>query len=750
MPWSRVLRDGQSRMGVSLSVTAAQGEVLTFAVNCAPITDPRGTVRGALVTLDDLTELQRKNEDLEDTLEMLQASQEQIKDQNRKLEFLATRDPLTLCLNRRAFIEGFTAAFEKAVAAGSELSCIMVDIDHFKSVNDRFGHATGDQVISLMGQVLTGAVRGDDLVCRYGGEEFCVILPEAEAAQAKAICERIRESLPGRAWSKEILPGSRKLTASFGLTTLSQGAATPEELLDQADKALFAAKDQGRNRVIGWGEAPAAPAEEAVLEEQAVAVLTDTGEDAPVLSGDLAAPVRSDFSRDAVTGLADRAAFKQRIAEAAGRARAEAHLAMVLLLELRMFRRLGDALGTAVADQVLREVGVRLEDALRAGDTLARVEGTALVARCGFDKFGVVLGRIERLEDASGVAKRLLDSLSERLELEGQRINLTCNIGISVSPLDGDNAHTLLDRAQVALHYAKRHGALGYRFYQGYMSTASTLELGLERELRGALSGEQLKLSYQPIAEAQEGRIVGLEALLRWEHPGLGLLQPGQFIGAAERSGLMVPIGRWSLKEACTQAQLWAETGVSDLQVGVNVSATQLRKEGFQEDVLALLEESGLSPARLQLELNEAALVKDLGAAQSAVEKLRTLGVGIGIDDVGAHALSLDYLKRFRPEAVKVDRSLVKGLGRGSVTVDKLRAIVKLAREMEASVTAVGVETGAQLDILQELGCDRMQGYLLCPPLSAGRAGTMLAQDRRLLAPRQTASNAGATLAEAG
>ncbi len=776
LPWTGVLRDGRSRMGVAINVTAAEGEVLTFAANCAPITDPRGAVRGALVTFDDLTELQRKNEDLEDTLEMLQASQEQIKDQNKKLEFLATRDPLTLCLNRRSFIERFASAFESAAEHGNELCCIMVDIDHFKAVNDRHGHATGDQVISLMGQTLTGAVRGDDLVCRYGGEEFCVVLPETEGKQAKAICERIRESLPGRAWEKEILPGSAKLTASFGLTMMSLGAATPEELLDQADKALYAAKDHGRNRVIGWdepearhappeepapevtvevgapevhslleSESPAPQAEEAVEETEADLVEAELIE-AELIEAEL---IEAELSRDEVTGLPDRAAFKQAITQAAQRVRGEGKLALVLLLELRMFRRVSVSLGTTGTEQVLREVGCRLDRALRATDSVVRLE-EGLVARYGFDKFGIVLRRVTSLDSATGAIKRLLDVLSERLDVDGQAVNVTCNIGISVCPHDDDGPRGLLERAQIALQYAKRHGATGYRFYQGYMNTTSVLELGLERELRRALSSGQLRLTYQPIAELEQGTIAAMEALLRWEHPGLGLLQPGQFIGAAEREGLMVPMGRWALEEACTEGALWLESGAPDVKVSVNVSATQLRSQTFQSDVIGLLDRSGLPPSALQLELNEAALVKDLSAAIDSVAELRARGVKIGVDDVGARSIALDYLKRLSPDVIKVDRSLVKGASSSSVTGDKLRSIAKIAHGLEAKMAAVGVETDEQLELLQALGCDLVQGYLLCPPLAPARARELIDRGRSLLAPPPPNIPSTDALAEAG
>jgi len=323
-----------------------------------------------------------------------------------------------------------------------------------------------------------------------------------------------------------------------------------------------------------------------------------------------------------------------------------------------------------------------------------------------------------------------MDCLSPPVVIEGQEVKITPQIGVSVCPLDGARPGILVKRASAALKRMKSKGTRGYLFSQEQAEGAR--EVDLEAGLHHALARNELRLSYQPTAELVEGKIVAMEALLRWEHTELGLLQPGQFIGVAERAGLIKPIGSWVLREACDQARSWHETGCREQRVSVNVSLVQFCSAEFREEVRAVLEDTGLPPECLEIELNEALLLQNSESCASSAEKLRRIGVRVSIDDFARGAFAREYFQGFPADTIKVDRSLVLGLADSSGSVAKLGAIVTLAHDRGVEVVAKGVETAEQVELLELLGCDRIQGYLLSPPVTPAKASDLLAIDRRL------------------
>jgi diguanylate cyclase (GGDEF)-like protein/PAS domain S-box-containing protein len=497
MPWDDVFEDGTSRTGVRLLLKNPEGHERIFMVNCVAISDDDGTPRGALATFDDVSELEEKNTKLRKMLAALQISQKKIRAQNEELHILATRDPMTNCLNRRSFYEIFQKCFDEAREEHRELAAFMVDIDHFKSVNDNFGHAAGDEIIKIVAAILHENVREFDLVARYGGEEFAVVLLDIDEDGAKSIANRIRKAIENSS-APDHLDG-RGITASLGVSMLSKGAVDKEALLDEADQALYVAKESGRNRVISWsrelesdkaGEAlENSKAETATLEEQTAveiqpvaatpiedkslrdipaandssdsiaelqARIRELEEDAAEHSMEVAAMIRF----DRLTGLQQRDYFHETISDSIARGyRYEQHLA-VLSLEITNFRLINDTLGHEAADMLLGEIAVRLESELRATDKVAasKDQHPTEISRINSDEFGILINDLETEEAIQPVLQRLLTQLGRPLTLKDHIITPACAVGVSVYPNDGNYAELLTRNASVARQFALQQG----------------------------------------------------------------------------------------------------------------------------------------------------------------------------------------------------------------------------------------------------------------------------------------------------
>lgn len=421
---------------------------------------------------------------------------------------------------------------------------------------------------------------------------------------------------------------------------------------------------------------------------------------------------------DALTGLPNRMLFHDRLTQALTQARRDGRGLAVLFLDLDQFKVVNDTLGHGAGDRLLQEVAGRLRRAVAEGDTVARVGG---------DEFTLLLPAIERAADAARVADHLLAAIARPAELDGHRLYVTTSIGVSLFPADGHEAESLLTRADIAMYRAKELGRNGYQLCTPEMTAKALERLTLENELRRALEGGELALVYQPQARVQDGRVLGVEALLRWEHPRRGLVLPDRFIGIAEDSRLIVPIGEWVLRTACAEVAAWRREGRAELRVAVNLSGRQLQHPDLLATVAGILGETGLDPRALVLEVTESVAMQNVELTVEVLGALRGMGVGIAMDDFGTGQASLSYLKHFPMDSLKIDRGFVGDLGRSRVDAAMVTAIIDLAHGLGLSATAEGVESEEQLRFLRERGCDEFQGYLISRPLSAAQARAALA-----------------------
>ncbi|MEH2491140.1 bifunctional diguanylate cyclase/phosphodiesterase [Bradyrhizobium sp. AZCC 2230] len=422
-------------------------------------------------------------------------------------------------------------------------------------------------------------------------------------------------------------------------------------------------------------------------------------------------------SHDSLTDLPNRETFNGLLREAIDAAQRHDHRFAVLFIDLDRFKVINDSLGHEAGDLLLLEVATRLRGALRASD---------VVARLGGDEFVVILDQCGEIDDVQHIATGLLTALAEPMELAGHECHTTASIGIAMYPANGADAQTLTKNADMAMYLAKEDGKNGYRFFSKEVKTQSIERLSLESALRRALEREQFSLNYQPKVDMETGQITGVEALLRWSHPDLGNISPAQFIPLAEETGLIVPIGRWVVKEACAQAMAWQRRGLLPVSMAVNLSPRQFADEHLLQDVDEALAASGMSPVLLQLEVTESMMMRNVGRALKVLDAIQSRGIRLAIDDFGTGYSSMSLMKHFPIDTIKIDRSFVRDLPQDSEDQAIAQAIISMGKALGMTVVAEGVENAEQEAFLRTHGCDEMQGFLIAKPLPAKQMAELL------------------------
>jgi diguanylate cyclase (GGDEF)-like protein len=427
---------------------------------------------------------------------------------------------------------------------------------------------------------------------------------------------------------------------------------------------------------------------------------------------------RSAAQHDFLTGLPNRALLNDRISQAISFAPRLNRKVAVLFLDLDGFKHINDSLGHAIGDKLLQSVAKRLVNCVRATDT---------VSRQGGDEFVVLLSEMAQSEDAAVTARRLLQALAEAHSIGQHELHVTASIGVSVYPDDGLDAETLIKNADTAMYQSKDNGRQNYRFFEPAMNVRAVARQSMEESLRRALERQEFSLVYQPKVSLKTGDIAGAEALLRWTHPTRGPVSPAEFIPVAEDSGLILPIDKWVLREACTQACTWLNAGLPLLSMAVNVSAVELRNEKFLEGIFEILEKSGLDPSFLELELTESVLMKRPASTESILSKLRARGVRLAVDDFGTGYSSLNYLRRFSMDTLKIDQSFVRTITTAPDETAIVTAMISMGRNLNLRVVAEGVETEKELEFLQAHQCDEAQGFYFSRPLHSEQFAKLLA-----------------------
>ena len=417
---------------------------------------------------------------------------------------------------------------------------------------------------------------------------------------------------------------------------------------------------------------------------------------------------------DPLTGLLNRSALGNCVDEAIARARREGGLMALLLVDLDNFKTINDSLGHLAGDRLLCDVARRL---------LGQVGERGRLIRQGGDEFVFVLSGLSDAAQAAGLAETLLRLFDQPFALDGHELHTSLSIGISLFPVDGETPEILLRHADAAMYHAKAGGRNTYRFFAPPMSAAASHRLQLESELWQALAANQLLLHYQPQVDLPSGRIVGVEALVRWHHPVRGMIAPSDFIPVAEESGLIIPLGLWVLHTACRQAREWLDQGLDMGEMAVNISAHQFRQSDFVASVRRALSDTGLPAGCLELEITETAVMHSADSSVSTLAELKAMGVKLAIDDFGTGYSSLAYLRRFPIDRLKIDRAFVADLASDPDAASLVASIIALGRSLGLRLVAEGVETPEQADFLREMACERVQGFHFYRPVAADQVG---------------------------
>jgi len=413
---------------------------------------------------------------------------------------------------------------------------------------------------------------------------------------------------------------------------------------------------------------------------------------------------------DFLTGLPNRMLLNDRIDQAIVQARRSKLQVAVLFLDLDGFKHINDSLGHPIGDKLLRSIAIRLVDCVRGSDT---------VSRQGGDEFVVLLSEVNRADAAAVMATKILEVIAKAHSIDQYDLHVTASIGVSTYPDDGVNAETLIKNADTAMYQTKENGRQGFRFFTPAMNARAVERQSIEEGLRRALQRHEFTLHYQPTVCLKTNTIVGAEALIRWMHPTRGPLSPAQFIPIAEDCGLILPIGRWVLGEACEQARAWVDAGFPSIRIAVNVSALELWDESFLEGLFAALRNTRVPPSLLVLELTESVLMKRVDSTVAILRILRDRGVRVAVDDFGTGYSSLSYLRKFPIDTLKVDQSFVRHISTGGGDAAIVTAVISMARSLKMRVVAEGVETKTELDFLQAHQCDEAQGYYFSRPVPA-------------------------------
>ena len=415
------------------------------------------------------------------------------------------------------------------------------------------------------------------------------------------------------------------------------------------------------------------------------------------------------IGHDALTNLPDRSILADRVGQNILNAKRANKSIALLVMGLDRFTLVNDALGYAAGDQMLREVAERLAKVIRVSDTAARLDG---------DKFAVMTP-IAAIDDSVIVAEKVLNAIKKPFLLKGEEVFVTFSIGISIFPTDGQDFDDLLKDSLSAMQYAKQDGGSQYRFFASDMNAKAKNRLALEKRMRAALVNEEFVLFYQPKVEPKTDRIKGAEALIRWRDPVHGMIGPGEFIPVAEETGLIVDIGTWVMRKACFQTKAWQDAGYAPIKMSVNVSSMQFKAKDLLDKVNSALNDSGLDPKWLELEITESMLMNDVEGAIARMQAVRDLGCGLSIDDFGTGYSSLSYLGRFPITTLKIDRAFIRDVQENPNTAEIARAIIGLSRGLNLEVVAEGAELKEHIDFLKDNGCDSIQGFFYSKPLEA-------------------------------
>lgn len=719
LPWVVARENLKTVAGEQICITMPNEDTKTFNINCSPILDEGKKFRGQLITFDDITELEMKNQQLKKTLTLLNTTQEELQNTNKELKDLASKDPLTGCLNRRAFFDAHEEMFlqmkEKEILS---LYCIMFDIDHFKRINDTFGHQAGDEAIKTIANTLHKTLRKPDSICRYGGEEFCILIKNTTLDNCYASAERLRKKIESIKFNENSPLKDHKITCSMGISELNPKILTLSDLIDHADKALYVAKENGRNQVIVWNES----------------FTKENSKPRPTIIKSNRQERSTYEETDHITNLASRTSFIDRIEDALQDNRSQF---AIILIDLNIFKRINSLLGYSTGDLVLEEVGKRICFTLRDSDVVAYLKDKQPnqkdVARLNGDEFGIILPDIEDQSVLQHVINRLINNITEPYSINGHEFEISFSVGYCLAPEDGHSVEILLKNAEHALMNSKRQGSNQFvRFNHTLMSDRDEY-YKLSLNLNSAIRNDEIYLVYQPKLDIRTGKFTGVEALARWQHPTLGNISPMDFIPIAEENGKIFEIGQMVIRKACRQLKQWHDHGFLDFCVSINLSIKQFDAPDLFQQIVSILKAEDVEPQYIEFEITESKLIENFDKVVSVIDQFRSYGIKISIDDFGVGYSSLTYLKKMPIDCLKIDKIFIDHITQHETDEAIIAAITTMAKVIGLKVVAEGIEQEDQLALLTHHDCHEIQGNLISKPISGDDITNLLTSNKKAI-----------------
>lgn len=725
LPWQTVLRRGEHVVGMPLKLQDEERQ-LSFTVNAAPIEDGHGQTRGVLITFDDVTPIELKNEELSSMLTKLSETQKLIEDKNRQLEVLASRDAMTGCLNRRSFLSIYEKHFDSARQHKYSLSVLMVDIDHFKRVNDSYGHIVGDKIIKIVAGVLQSLFDDAIPVGRYGGEEFIVALPQIGPDASLEAAEKLRRVISQLAGDSQLPLDA--LTISVGVSHFDAEVPDHMGLIDQADRALYLAKNSGRDRVCVFDETVAPPSRQ--REDSAEASREkDSGKttvvhrlqsqllDMRVVVEDQASEITRRAMHDDLTGLPNRYLLQDRLSQAMGLSDRNGNLTAVVAISLSAYRSMSELLGHEAAEDMMRAAAQRVESVVRSVDTIGVMfnEKALTFSRIAENELAMLIVDLESVESVPKIIERITKSLERPFTVKDNEVANDINCGVAVYPNDGREPDLLIRNASLARSHAERRSLRSdTAYFSRDIDSMAAKNASIASELRKAIQNEGLQVVYQPKVDAVTKQVTGAEALARWHHEELGHVGPHEFITIAENIGVIDQLTDWVWSRVCDDI---ASGRLGDLRVSINVSPVELYDANTADRLLNIVREKGVSPLQVEIEITESSILDNFDLARSILTRFQNAGVLVVLDDFGTAYSSLNLLLEIPVDVIKIDRCFVTQLHDANDNRAVVQAIIHMARAMGKRVVAEGVETVSERDCLILLGCREMQGYYYARPM---------------------------------
>jgi len=723
LPWNKLLNK-QRDVGITpLKLVLADQSRLSFSVKTTRIDDAQGQLQGVIVALSDHTKLEQSHEELKLVLVELELSKVEITVQNKALKKLASYDPLTGILNRRALFERLEALIAQSLRSEQAYSCLMVDIDHFKRINDTYGHAIGDIAIKAMSDTLMEMTRPEDLVGRYGGEEFVVVLKGAEPEKALEIAERIRVAVSEIEIDAE--GDTLTFTASFGVTTDATASVSPKDIVDQADQGLYAAKSGGRNKVVHF---------DAQHKSQAKidAVQANEGVDPLILGAkkNSSKPnVVSTLRGDAVTPDTSVDVMELDIKSRLEQVKHEKGVAIVVVGS-NTIEQAGIILGDHFANMLHARVYSILFQSLgldQLSPDFHALQSQMSLHRLNRSQFVIIISEITSERDVSNITQGLTLVLKTTMTLAEQSVLVVPYFGASWTVDQQMSEKKLLSHALAAQLDAQHRNQESCAFYNAEFEQGLRLQLRLSSHLRKSLQHNGLFLEYLPQIDSKRGCVSGFEALVRWHHPDIGMVHHEDLVNIAEQSGINSDIAKWLLVTALKQLKQWQKLSKrNDLFVTVNFSLSQLHDLNSAHTILDIIKNSGLLSQHLSIDITESVKLQHRADALEVVTELHKAGVKIVLDGFGTERTSLASLKELSVDGIKIDRNVISNIGRHAIDTEIATSLINMAHRIGVKVIADGVVNKQQLSQLHQLHCYEVQGEYYSKALLKEQATTFL------------------------